>query len=77
VRGDPAERAFSVVYLKDGKVVALDCVNMVKDYVQGRRLIENGATPDLDQLADMTTPLKELALGNLHPHGSGLGLFQS
>ncbi|MBA4355618.1 MAG: pyridine nucleotide-disulfide oxidoreductase, partial [Novosphingobium sp.] len=31
LRGDPATRSFSVVYLKGGKVVALDCVNMVKD----------------------------------------------
>ncbi|MCB2077096.1 MAG: oxidoreductase [Novosphingobium sp.] len=60
VRGSPAERSFSVVYLKDGKVVALDCVNMVKDYVQGRKLVEAGASPDLGQLADKDTPLKEL-----------------
>jgi 3-phenylpropionate/trans-cinnamate dioxygenase ferredoxin reductase subunit len=36
LRGDPATRAFSVIYLKQGKVIALDCVNVVKDYVQGR-----------------------------------------
>jgi 3-phenylpropionate/trans-cinnamate dioxygenase ferredoxin reductase subunit len=60
VRGSPEERAFSVVYLKEGKVVALDCVNMVKDYVQGRKLVEAGSSPDLEQLADAGTPLKEL-----------------
>jgi 3-phenylpropionate/trans-cinnamate dioxygenase ferredoxin reductase subunit len=60
VRGDPAARAFSVVYLKDGKVVALDCVNAVKDYVQGRKLVEAGASPDRAQLADANVPLKEL-----------------
>jgi 3-phenylpropionate/trans-cinnamate dioxygenase ferredoxin reductase subunit len=59
-RGDPAERSFSVVYLKDGKVLALDCVNMVKDYVQGRKLVEAGATPDRARLADASVPLKEL-----------------
>lgn len=59
-RGDPAERSFSVVYLKQGKVVALDCVNMVKDYVQGRKLVEAGLQPDLDELADTSKPLKEL-----------------
>lgn len=60
LRGDPAARSFSVVYLKGGKVIALDCVNMVKDYVQGRKLVEAGASPDLTQLADANVPLKEL-----------------
>jgi 3-phenylpropionate/trans-cinnamate dioxygenase ferredoxin reductase subunit len=60
VRGDVAARSFSVVYLKQGKVVALDCVNMVKDYVQGRKLVEAGASPAAEVLADAGTPLKEL-----------------
>jgi 3-phenylpropionate/trans-cinnamate dioxygenase ferredoxin reductase component len=60
LRGDPDARSFSVVYLKGGKVIALDCVNMVKDYVQGRKLVEAGASPDLEQLADASVPLKEL-----------------
>jgi 3-phenylpropionate/trans-cinnamate dioxygenase ferredoxin reductase subunit len=60
VRGDPDSRSFSVVYLKEGRVLALDCVNMVKDYVQGRKLVENGAKPDLAELADHGRPLKEL-----------------
>ncbi|MCW1432331.1 NAD(P)/FAD-dependent oxidoreductase [Novosphingobium sp. JCM 18896] len=60
LRGNPDDRAFSVVYLKGGKVIALDCVNMVKDYVQGRKLVEAGASPDLAQLADPSIPLKEM-----------------
>ena len=40
LRGDPAERSFSVVYLKEGRVIALDCVNRTKDYAQGRKLVE-------------------------------------
>jgi 3-phenylpropionate/trans-cinnamate dioxygenase ferredoxin reductase subunit len=60
VRGDPAQRSFSVVYLKHGRVIALDCVNMVKDYVQGRKLVEARVSPDLAQLADSGVPLKEL-----------------
>ncbi len=43
LRGDPATRKFSVVYLRDGRVIALDCVGTVKDYVQGRKLVETGA----------------------------------
>ena len=60
VRGRPEDRSFSVVYLKAGRVIALDCVNAVKDYVQGRKLVEARVSPDLTKLADAAVPLKEL-----------------
>lgn len=60
LRGDPAMRSFSVVYLKGGRVIALDCVNAVKAYAQARKLVENRSTPDLAALADPELPLKEL-----------------
>ncbi|MBO9581110.1 MAG: FAD-dependent oxidoreductase [Sphingobium sp.] len=62
VRGDPASRSFSVVYLRDGQVIALDCVNQTRDYVQGRAHILSGAKLDLAQLADPAIPLKEVDL---------------
>ncbi|MBB5685767.1 NAD(P)/FAD-dependent oxidoreductase [Sphingobium boeckii] len=61
VRGDTANRSFSVIYLKGGKVIALDCVNATKDYVQGRKLVTEGLSPDKARLADTNVPLKELA----------------
>ncbi|MEY4269771.1 MAG: hypothetical protein RLZZ58_987 [Pseudomonadota bacterium] len=60
LRGDPAARSFSIVYLKDGRVIALDCVNLVRDYAQGRKLVEARAAVDPAQLADTDVPLKEL-----------------
>lgn len=63
LRGDPATRQFAVAYLKGGRLIALDCVNAVRDYVQGRKLVEEGAGPDPARLADPAVPLKELALG--------------
>ncbi len=60
VRGDPEQAKFSVIYLKEGRVIALDCVNTTKDYVQGRKLIEARAAPDPAALADTETPLKDL-----------------
>jgi 3-phenylpropionate/trans-cinnamate dioxygenase ferredoxin reductase subunit len=60
LRGDPATRSFSVVYLKDGKVIALDCVNMVKDYVQGKKLVETRAPIAPERLADAGVPLKDM-----------------
>jgi 3-phenylpropionate/trans-cinnamate dioxygenase ferredoxin reductase subunit len=63
VRGGPAARSFSVVYLREGRVIALDCVNATKDYVQGRRLVVEGLSPDPAVLADAGVPLKEIAAG--------------
>lgn len=61
LRGRIEDRSFSIIYLKDGVVLALDCVNAVKDYVQGRNLIVSGIAVDLVSLADPTLPLKALA----------------
>jgi 3-phenylpropionate/trans-cinnamate dioxygenase ferredoxin reductase subunit len=58
VRGDPTTRSFSIVYLRNGRVVALDCVNAAKDYVQGRRLVGERAAIDPSRLADWT-PLRD------------------
>ena len=60
-RGDVADRSFSIIYLRQGRVIALDCVNATKDYVQGRALVVAGAKPPLDALADPEVPLKSLA----------------
>jgi 3-phenylpropionate/trans-cinnamate dioxygenase ferredoxin reductase subunit len=61
LRGEPESRSFSVVYLKHGKVIALDCVNATKDYVQGRALVLGGMQFSAEQLADTNVTLKELA----------------
>lgn len=62
LRGDPATRSFSVLYMKAGKLIALDCVNAVKDYVQGRAHVLSGAVLDQAQLVDPAVPLKEVGL---------------
>jgi 3-phenylpropionate/trans-cinnamate dioxygenase ferredoxin reductase subunit len=63
LRGRPEERSFSLVYLREGRVIALDCVNAVRDYAQGRRLVAEGASPDPALLADSAVPLKSLEYG--------------
>lgn len=60
LRGDPATRSFSLIYLKQGKIIALDCVNMVKDYVQGKALVVGGLAFPAEALADTGTTLKDL-----------------
>lgn len=59
MRGSPAERSFSVVYLRGGRVAALDCVNRPSDYVQGRLLVQAGREVDVSALADGARPLKD------------------
>ena len=61
VRGVPETRSFSVVYLRRGQVIALDCVNATKDYVQGKALVAGALRIPADLLADASRPLKELA----------------
>lgn len=58
-RGDPATGAFSLVYLRDGRVIALDCVNATKDYVQGRKLVVDAVRPDPVLLADAAVLLND------------------
>jgi 3-phenylpropionate/trans-cinnamate dioxygenase ferredoxin reductase component len=60
VRGRPEDRSFSILYLLEGRVIALDCVNSTKDYVQGKKLILERRVIDPDRLADSSEPLKEL-----------------
>ena len=62
VRGDPATRSFSVVYFRRGRVIALDCVNNARDYVQGKKLVVEGLVPDPASVADASIPLKDLAV---------------
>lgn len=61
VRGDPASRSFSVVYLRGDVICAIDCVNAVKDYVQARKLILEGVSINRAVLANAGVALKDLA----------------
>lgn len=60
IRGAPESRSFSIVYLRGGRVVALDCVNQTKDYVQGKALITRGCEVDRAKLVRQEVALKEL-----------------
>jgi 3-phenylpropionate/trans-cinnamate dioxygenase ferredoxin reductase subunit len=60
VRGRPEERSFSVLYLLEGRLIALDCVNSTRDYVQGRKLVLEKRVIEPDRLADTSAQLKEL-----------------
>jgi 3-phenylpropionate/trans-cinnamate dioxygenase ferredoxin reductase subunit len=60
LRGAPAEGQFSAFYLKEGKVIAVDCVGRPAEFMQARRLIQQRVAVQVAQLADEGTKLKEL-----------------
>jgi NADPH-dependent 2,4-dienoyl-CoA reductase/sulfur reductase-like enzyme len=61
LRGDPETRKFTVAYLKGGVPIAFDCVGTMKDYVQGRKLLESGAKRiDAALLGDPEVAIKDL-----------------
>jgi 3-phenylpropionate/trans-cinnamate dioxygenase ferredoxin reductase component len=54
-------RSFSLVYKRDGKVIALDCVNATRDYVQGKALVLASALVPSDSLSNPELALKDIA----------------
>lgn len=61
VRGDLAAREFLAFWLKDGRVLAGMNANVWDQGDQIKALVRSGATIDPDRLADLSTPLADLA----------------
>ncbi|MCX4822498.1 FAD-dependent oxidoreductase [Streptomyces sp. NBC_01142] len=61
-RGDPASAAWTVLWLREGVLVALLAVGRARDLAQGRKLILAGARLDPERSADPSVPLKAAAL---------------
>lgn len=59
VRGTPSTRTFSVCYLREGELIAVDSINSPKDQMAARKLIAARARPSLDKLADPGVALKD------------------
>jgi 3-phenylpropionate/trans-cinnamate dioxygenase ferredoxin reductase subunit len=57
MRGDSAQASFSVLYVRDGVLIAADTVNAPREHLALRKLIAQGGACDLDQLADPSSPL--------------------
>jgi len=59
MRGEPASRSFSVCYLADRELLAVEAINHSKDYMAARKLIAERVKMNLDKLADPSVALKE------------------
>ena len=61
IRGAPAERSFSCLYLNGGRLIAVDAINRPKDFIQSKKLIADHAVIDPALLADSDVELKDMA----------------
>ena len=61
IRGNPAERSFSCLYLKEGHLIATDAINAPRDFVHSKQLIATRAEVDTASLADVSVALKDLS----------------
>jgi 3-phenylpropionate/trans-cinnamate dioxygenase ferredoxin reductase subunit len=61
IRGTPEQRSFSCLYLRKGVLIACDSINAPRDFMQSKSLIAGRSPVDTDELADESTPLKDLA----------------
>jgi len=59
LRGDPASRAFSVCYLNNGELIAVETVNHTKDQMAARKMIPMRARPDPARIADDSIALRD------------------
>ena len=62
VRGNPAERSFSCLYLMENRLIAVDAINAPRDFVQSKQLIADRNEIDQGLLEDATVALKDLAI---------------
>lgn len=60
IRGNPAKRSFSCLYLAEGRLIAVDAINAPRDFVQSKQLIADLAEIDATKLADTKIALKDM-----------------
>jgi 3-phenylpropionate/trans-cinnamate dioxygenase ferredoxin reductase component len=59
-RGDPATGSFALYYLAGGELLAVDAVNSMKDFMNGKKWIAERKRPDPARLADLSIDLKTI-----------------
>ncbi|GAA1936453.1 NAD(P)/FAD-dependent oxidoreductase [Nocardioides hwasunensis] len=62
VRGDPASGAFSILYVRDDRLVWAESVSKPGDHVLSRRLITQGSAVDVALAGDPSVPLRDAVL---------------
>ncbi|RME67761.1 MAG: pyridine nucleotide-disulfide oxidoreductase [Alphaproteobacteria bacterium] len=60
LRGNMDQRKFAAFYMKDGRMIASDCVNAPADHMGARNLIASQKVLPTDELGNPAIPLKEI-----------------
>jgi 3-phenylpropionate/trans-cinnamate dioxygenase ferredoxin reductase subunit len=60
IRGNLDEESFSVLYYREGQLIAIDAINSVSDYMAVKRALSSGDSIPADSASDSSTPLKTL-----------------
>ena len=63
LRGDPGQERFSVLYYRDGRLLAVHAVNSPRDYLAVRRALAAGQEIPPEAAADPGIPLRPAAAG--------------
>jgi 3-phenylpropionate/trans-cinnamate dioxygenase ferredoxin reductase subunit len=72
LRGDPGQERFSVLYYRDGRLLAVHAVNSPRDYMAVRRALTAGQEIPPEAAADADTPMQPAAPpGGLPPAPAG------
>lgn len=61
MRGSPEDRSVAFFYLKDGRMLAADCVGRIAEFMNAKKIIAAGVNVDENMLADDSRPFKEIA----------------
>jgi 3-phenylpropionate/trans-cinnamate dioxygenase ferredoxin reductase subunit len=59
VRGEPGTERFAVLYYRDGRLIAADCVNQPAEFMAIKSALTKGLTIPPDAAADTSVPLKQ------------------
>ncbi len=60
LRGDPKTQSFVAWYLKQGKLLAADCINRPKEFMLTKQLLAKSISVSIEQLVDDKFDLKHL-----------------
>jgi 3-phenylpropionate/trans-cinnamate dioxygenase ferredoxin reductase subunit len=60
LRGTPALNSFVVFYLREGRVIAADCINRQSEFALIKKLVQEKLTPDPELLGNESITLKEI-----------------
>ncbi len=61
MRGSPEDRSVAFFYLKEGRMLAADCVGRIAEFMNAKKIIAASVNVDENMLTDDSRPFKEIA----------------